>query len=134
MRTRRSVVDYALARRAAILEVRSGLAPYTDLCDSQPYLLRAAKHFGQPGAQPCPVCHRGDLTHVSYAYGDALGTTNGRARSPADLERLELEHDEFQVYVVEVCQTCSYNHLALTYLLGRAGLPARRRRRTAASD
>jgi hypothetical protein len=31
---------------------------------------------------------------------------------------------EFQVFVVEVCQSCAWNHLTEQYLLGRAGLNA----------
>jgi hypothetical protein len=45
------------------------------------------------------------------------------------------EHGEFRVYVVEVCQECSWNHLTLSYVLGD-GVPRRapRRRRTAEDD
>ena len=35
------------------------------------------------------------------------------------------EHGEFRVYVVEVCRGCGWNHLALSYVLGRDGLQAR---------
>jgi hypothetical protein len=31
---------------------------------------------------------------------------------------------EFQVYVVEVCQSCAWNHLTEQYLLGRDALTA----------
>ena len=34
-----------------------------------------------------------------------------------------MDHREFKVYVVEVCRCCGWNHLALSYVLGRDGLP-----------
>jgi hypothetical protein len=41
--------------------------------------------------------------------------------------------EEFTVYVVEVCRTCSWNHLVQSYVLGTRGLNNRKpRRRTAA--
>jgi hypothetical protein len=45
------------------------------------------------------------------------------------------QHGEFRVYVVEVCQGCGWNHLALSYVLGD-GTPRRppRRQRTAEDD
>ena len=33
------------------------------------------------------------------------------------------EHGEFRVYVVEVCQSCEWNHLTSSYVLGD-GQPA----------
>ena len=39
--------------------------------------------------------------------------------------------DEFSVYLVEVCRTCSWNHLVQSYVLGKRGLE-KPRRRTAA--
>ena len=52
--TRRSVVDYALARRAALASVRSGHTTVSDACDAHPYLLRAAKYHGEPTEEPLP--------------------------------------------------------------------------------
>ena len=37
---------------------------------------------------------------------------------------LSMTFREFQVYVVEVCRGCGWNHLVEQYLLGRAGLGA----------
>lgn len=115
----RSVVDYGLARRAT-LESLFGAGPVTreDACDAHPYLLRAARHHGEPTARPCPVCRREPLTQVNYVYGDALGAYAGRVKATAELVELAREYAEFRVYVVEVCLGCAWNHLVQSYVLG----------------
>jgi hypothetical protein len=131
-RTQRDVVDYGLARRAALMELFSGRASTMDVCDAHPYLLRAAKYHGEPSTTPCPVCKKGPLTHVTYTYGDAFKDTNGRVRATTELPAMEREYDEFMVYVVEVCRDCAWNHLVTSYVLGRAGLRARRAKQQSA--
>jgi hypothetical protein len=42
VRTQRQVVDYALQRRALLAEVYSGRVGVMEVCDANPYLLRAA--------------------------------------------------------------------------------------------
>lgn len=132
VRTQRQVVDYALQRRALLAEVYSGRAGVTEVCDASPYLMRAAKFHGQVGDTTCPVCRKERLTLVSWVYGDALKHASGSARTPEELSRMAAAYEEFSVYVVEVCRTCSWNHLVQSYVLGTGGLPSRRtRRRTA---
>ncbi|QXJ26645.1 DUF5318 family protein [Actinomadura graeca] len=114
----RSVVDYGLAKRAALAELRSGSVTRDDACDAHPYLLRAARYHGEPTDQRCPVCDRERLTHVTYVYGDELGRYEGRVRATAELAEMDREYGEFRVYVVEVCQSCAWNHLAVSYVLG----------------
>jgi hypothetical protein len=128
--SQRSVIDYSLARRATLTSLRGlGSTTVEDVCDASPYLLRAARHHGEPTERPCPVCTKACLTHVTYVYGDQLGQYSGRVRATAELEPMAREHGEFRVYVVEVCQGCSWNHLALSYLLGD-GVRRRPPRRT----
>jgi hypothetical protein len=127
---RRSVVDYGLARRAALASVFSGRATVTDVCDAHPYLLRAAKFHGEPTDVTCPICRKIKLTHVTYVYGDELGRYEGRVKQAPELDEMATEYAEFQVYVVEVCQSCAWNHLALSYVLG-TGEPSTRRSRRA---
>ncbi len=115
----RSVVDYGLAKRAALAELRSGSLTRDDACDAQPYLLRAARYHGEPTDQLCPVCGRERLTHVTYVYGEELGRYEGRVKATAELAQMDREYGEFRVYVVEVCQSCGWNHLAVSYVLGR---------------
>lgn len=128
----RSVIDYALARRAALTELFSGQASATDVCDAHPYLLRAAQHHGEPTTTPCPVCRKQPLTHVTYVYGDALREGSGRVRTSAELVALSRAHPEFSVYVVEVCRACGWNHLTTSYVLGTGRAEAARPGRRAA--
>ncbi len=90
----------------------------TDVCDAHPYLLRAAKFHGEPTDVTCPICRKVKLTHVTYVYGDELGRYEGRVKQGSELDEMAAEYAEFQVYVVEVCQSCAWNHLASSYVLG----------------
>ncbi|WP_436492954.1 DUF5318 domain-containing protein [Actinokineospora sp. HUAS TT18] len=133
MRTQRQVVDYALQRRALLAEVYSGRVGTFEVCDANPYLLRAAKFHGQPTEVTCPVCRKEQLTHVHWVYGEALKHASGSARAPEELARMATLFEEFNVYTVEVCRTCSWNHLVQSYVLGTGGVRTpRSRRRTAA--
>ena len=140
MHTQRQVVDYALQRRALLAAVHSGRVGVAEVCDASPYLLRAARFHGEPSEQTCPVCRKERLTLVSWIFGDELKHASGSARKPEELEQLANHYEDFSVYVVEVCRTCSWNHLVLSYVLGTDGAPSddtddtasRRRRRTAA--
>jgi hypothetical protein len=122
MRTQRQVVDYSLRRRALLREVYSGRVGTYDVCDASPYLKSAAKFHGEPTEDRCPVCRRENLTHVHYVYGDELKQSAGQARRRAELPVLAMTFREFQVYVVEVCRGCGWNHLVEQYLLGRDGI------------
>jgi hypothetical protein len=126
----RQIVDYALQRRALLAGVYSGRVGTMDVCDASPYLLRAAKFHGQPSDQGCPVCRKEALTLVSWVYGDELKHASGSARAPEELARMAGLFAEFTVYVVEVCRSCSWNHLVQSYVLGTGG-PERHSRRTA---
>jgi hypothetical protein len=122
MRTQRQVVDYSLRKRALLREVFSGRVGTYDVCDASPYLKNAARFHGEPTDQRCPVCRRENLTHVHYIDGDELKHSAGQARTSAELTVLAMTLREFQVYVVEVCRSCGWNHLVEQYLLGREGL------------
>ncbi|MGH3910167.1 MAG: DUF5318 domain-containing protein [Pseudonocardiaceae bacterium] len=133
MRTQRQMVDYALRRRALLAEVYSGRVGIMEVCDANPYLLRAAKFHGEPSSVTCPVCRKEPLTLVSWVYGDGLKHAAGSARTVEELNRMAALFEEFTVHVVEVCRTCSWNHLVRSYVLGTRGVGSRRsRRRTAA--
>lgn len=118
MRTQRQVVDYALQRRALLADVHSGRVGVAAVCDAGPYLLRAARFHGEPSDQTCPVCRKERLTLVSWIFGDSLRSAGGSARLPGEIEQLAGSHADFSVYVVEVCRTCSWNHLVLSYVMG----------------
>jgi hypothetical protein len=130
----RQVVDYALQRRALLAGVYSGRVGTAEVCDASPYLLRAAKFHGQAGEQQCPVCRKEKLTLVSWIFGERLKHASGSARTPDELARMADLYDEFSVYVVEVCRTCSWNHLVQSYVLGGHDLPASDERRRSAAE
>ena len=136
MWSQRSVIDYSLQRRALLANLRNGGATTVhDVCDADPYLLRAAKHHGEPTGKQCPICRKEPLLHLRYTFGDELGQYSGRIKNGTELEKMAREHGEFAVYVVEVCQGCGWNHLVESYVLGD-GVPRRppRRQRTVEDD
>jgi hypothetical protein len=116
--TQRGSVDYSLQRRALLREVLSNRVGVYEVCDASPYLMSAARFHGDPTDERCPICRRENLTHVNYIYGDELKTSAGQARSRAELPMLESTWREFQVYVVEVCRGCGWNHLVEQFVLG----------------
>jgi hypothetical protein len=122
VRTQRQVVDYSLQKRAVLRELRQGRIGTHEVCDASPYLKSAARYHGEPTEQRCPVCRRDNLTHVHYIYGDELKQSAGQARKLAELPGLAMTLREFRVFVVEICPSCSWNHLAQQFLLGRDGL------------
>ena len=78
-----------------------------EVCDASPYLKNAARFHGEPTDERCPICRRENLTHVHYIYGDELKQSAGQARTLAELPALAMTLREFQVFVVEVCRSCS---------------------------
>jgi hypothetical protein len=132
MWSQRQVVDFTLAKRGTIAALyRSGLFT-SDVCDADPYLLRAAEHHGEPLDEGCPICRKTPLTTVTYVFGDELGVYSGRIRKTRELEPMAHEYGAFDVHVVEVCRSCGWNHLRLSYVLGDGSpRPASGRRRQA---
>jgi hypothetical protein len=122
MRTQRQVVDYSLQKRALLRDVHNGKIGVNEVCDASPYLKSAARFHGEPTEDRCPVCRRDNLTLVHYIYGDELKQSAGQARKLAELPVLAMTLREFQVFVVEVCRSCSWNHLIEQYKLGRDAL------------
>lgn len=122
MRTQRQVVDYSLQKRALLREVLSGRLGTYEVCDASPYLKNAARFHGEPTERRCPICRRENVTLVHYIYGDELKQSAGQARTRTELPVLAMTFREFQVYVVEVCRACDWNHLVEQFLLGRDGL------------
>ena len=121
VQTQRGLVDYALRRRSVLAEVTSGRVSVAEVCEASPYLKRAAKFHGVESDVPCPVCRKENLTHVYWIYGDEIGAAAGSARTPPELEKLAEMFSEFNVYMVEVCRTCSWNHLVSSFVMGHQG-------------
>jgi hypothetical protein len=101
-------------------DVRAGRIARSEACDAHPYLLLAARHYGEVSPVACPLCEKRHMRHVHYAYGDSLGRTAGQAKSRVELAQLARQHEEFDVYVVEVCPDCGWNHLIRSFVLGHA--------------
>ena len=110
------VVDYTLAKRALLREVRVGLRSRADICDAHPELMRAAKHVGEPTRRDCPVCGRARLVLLAYVYGDGLRRDNGRVWSLDQGLSIAADHRNAWCYVVEVCTECSWNHLCEAFV------------------
>jgi hypothetical protein len=115
------VVDYTLAKRALLREVRVGLRSWADVCDAHPELMRAAKHVGEPTRRDCPVCRKAKLTLLAYVYGDGMRQENGRVWPLEIGLSLAAERPGTCCYVVEVCTECSWNHLAEAFVARSAG-------------
>ncbi|MGH3472713.1 MAG: DUF5318 family protein [Nocardioidaceae bacterium] len=132
MWSQRSVIDYSLQRRAVLSTLFNGGATnMEDVCDADPYTLRAAKYHGEPAGVPCPVCRKDQLMHLSYVFGEELGQFSGRIKSREEIQAMAHEHGEIRIYVLEVCKGCSWNHLVESYVVGD-GVPRKppRRQRT----
>ena len=136
VRSTRQVVDYSLQKRALLRELHTGKIMQHEVCDASPYLKSAARYHGEPTEDRCPVCRKDNLTLVHYIYGDELKNSAGQARKLAELPALSMTLREFQVYVVEYCPSCSWNHLVEQFLLGRdvRDTPGASVPRAAASD
>lgn len=136
MRNQRQVVDYALRRKALLASFHAGRVTSAEICDAGPYLRRAAKFHGEATEHRCPVCRKDNVALVGWVFGDELKHASGSARRPDELERMADLFSEFSVHVVEVCASCGWNHLALSYVAGtgrQSSGPGRpRTRRTAA--
>ena len=124
----RDVVDHALQRRAVLEAVSRGRTSPWELCDAHPHLLSAARHHGVPTRRSCPICKRAGLTDVHFVYGESLKHVAGQAKSPAEVRRLAApnghEPRRFDVYVVEVCTHCRWNHLLRSFVVAAAVDPA----------
>ncbi|QSB05356.1 DUF5318 family protein [Natronoglycomyces albus] len=118
MRERYTTVDYALRKKRLLQQVASGLISTSEVCDASPYLANAARFHGEDLARRCPICRRSRLRMVHYVFGDDLSSASGSARSKRELRILAESYPEFDVFAVEVCRECSWNHLIYQFRLG----------------
>lgn len=114
-----AAVDYRMAKKALLHDVRRGRVSLFDVCDAHPELLRAARHIGQETSDECPICEKAQLRVVLYTYGKGLKRRNGSVSRAQDLRELRSQIDEFTCYVVEVCTQCNWNHLVRSFVTGR---------------
>jgi hypothetical protein len=115
------VVDYTLAKRALLRDWRQGLLSRLDICDAHPELLRAARYLGVEASRPCPVCRCNELRLLAYVYADGKNGNNGRALVVQEALALAAQQRGGACYVVEVCTSCSWNHLSEAFRARNAG-------------
>ena len=111
-----ATVDYTLAKRALLRQVRTGLLSRADICDAHPELMRAARNVGENSRRDCPVCSTAKLRLLAYVYGDGLKQENGRVW-PLDVGlSMAADRPGSWCYVVEVCTECQWNHLSEAFV------------------
>ena len=111
-------IDYRLARLAVVSEYRKGRLARHEVCDAHPELRRAAAQASEPTAMECPICEEDNVVLVTYAFGARLPASGRCITAKGELAKLAKGRAQLSCYVVEVCPSCSWNHLARTFLLG----------------
>lgn len=114
-------VDYRLARASALADYRGGITDRADVCDAHPELVRAAREVGTAVDEACPICETPPLVHVTYVFGPRLPAFGRCITLRGELARLAARPGTHIAYVVEVCRTCSWNHLTRRSTLGEDG-------------
>ena len=112
------VIDYRLARMGVVSEYRKGRLARHEVCDAHPELRRAAKSASEPTEMECPICEDDNIVLVTYAFGARLPASGRCITTKGELAKLAKGRSQLAAYVVEVCPSCSWNHLARTFLLG----------------
>jgi hypothetical protein len=111
-------IDYRLVRKRTVDEFKRGRLSRLDVCDAQPELLRTALNCGRTSEQTCPICEEAPVALVTFAFGPRLPASGRCITSAKELDRLSRRLAELACYVVEVCTSCSWNHLLRSFPLG----------------
>lgn len=114
------VIDYRLARMGIVSEFKKGRLGKHEVCDAHPELKRAAQSASEPTSMECPICEEVNIVLVTYAFGTGLPASGRCITQKGELAKLTKGRRQVACYVVEVCPSCSWNHLAKTFLLGAA--------------
>ena len=77
--------------------------------------MRAARNVATPTERDCPICEESKLVLVTYGFGPRLPPSGRCITSTAELAKLARQARELACYVVEVCPSCSWNHLARSF-------------------
>ncbi len=96
-------------------EYRAGHVDRSDVCDAHPELKRAARNCGTPTQSICPICEDCAVVLVTYAFGARVAKSGRMVETAAELEALRAKVGALTCYVVEVCPSCSWNHLGKTF-------------------
>jgi len=117
---RAAPVDYRLAREATLQAWREGELTSAQICDAQSELRRNAEFCGVETKRECPVCELSRLVEVTYVFGPRLPKAGRCVTTAREMERIEERSGTFKLYVVEVCNSCGWNHLTRSNVLGPA--------------
>jgi hypothetical protein len=104
-------VDYRLARNSIVSEFHKGRLSRLDICDAHPELLRAAINVGDESREDCPICEEAKVRLVSYVFGSRLSPSGVCVTTRQEMIKLARTAKDMVCYVVEVCPSCSWNHL-----------------------
>lgn len=104
-------VDYRLARNSIVTQFQKGRLSRLDICDAHPDLLRAAINVGDESREDCPICEESKVRLVSYVFGSRLAPSGVCVTSREEMAKLARTAKDMVCYVVEVCPSCSWNHL-----------------------
>jgi len=110
-------IDYRLARQNLISEFKKGRIDRQEVCDAQTELLRAARNVGEPSSRICPICEDAHVVLVTYVFGPRMPASGKCVTTKAEMTALSRNGADLAAYVVEVCPSCKWNHLARTFLL-----------------
>ena len=113
-------IDYRLARRHLISEFKKGRLAQHEVCDAHPVLVRAAREASEPTSMRCPICEDDQIVLVTYVFGPRLPSHGRCITTKKELQSFAKRPGEFAAYVVEVCPSCSWNHLARTFVVNPA--------------
>src|SRR5690606_33731373 len=112
------VIDYRLARMGVVSEFRKGRIAKHEVCDAHPELKRAAASASEPTDMECPICEEDHVVLVTYAFGVRLAAYGRCITRKGELSKLAKGRRSLAAYVLEVCPSCSWNHLAKSFSLG----------------
>jgi hypothetical protein len=118
-------IDYRLARQSLISEFKKGRIDRQEVCDAQTELLRAARNVGEPSNRLCPICEDSHVVLVTYVFGPRMPASGRCVTTKQEMQALSRANGDLAAYVVEVCPSCRWNHLARTFLLPSSA-PSRR--------
>lgn len=104
-------IDFRLARQSVLTAFRKGRLGRQDVCDAHPELMRAARNVGEESDEPCPICDEATVVHVTYLFGPGMPAQGKCVTSAAEMRRLGRPGVVLSAYEVEVCPSCSWNHL-----------------------
>jgi hypothetical protein len=100
-----------------VREFQKGRLSRLDVCDAHPELLRAAANVGEETREDCPICDEAKVRLVSYVFGSRLPPSGICVTSKREMTRLSKGARDLRCYVVEVCPSCSWNHLARSFVV-----------------